>query len=174
MNDQSNRQQPSIEELLAGQLPRAEAPADFEDVTMLRLLLGQLPRVSAPENFEEEVLTRLAETKKRKFPRRLRLPQSRSPWHWLAAGAGVAILGGAIYYFATRTTAPTSEVLPPAPAEQLRLVIPTDTMLEETIKKPALPTVETTKRTPDTFTQPSTAPTKRITPGKPPLHEDDE
>ncbi len=167
MNNQSSSDQSPIEKLLSEQLARVEAPADFDQVTSLRLMLQQLPRASAPEHFEEEVLQRLAECRENRS--RFRLRRLRTPRQWLAIGAGAAVVGGALYYFATQSSAPEQTPLPSY--EPVPLIIQADSQVEQTLKpyKPELPE----RRKPDSVALPSTTPTKQITPGNP-RHQDDE
>ncbi len=168
MNSQSSSHQSPIEKLLSEQLGRTKAPADFEQVTSLRLMLQQLPHASAPEQFEEDVLRRWAECQEKRS--RFRLRRLRTPRQWLAIGAGAAVVGGALYYFATRSSAP--EQIPLPSYEPVPLIIPTDSQVEQTLKPHKLEPPKRQQK-PDSVALPSTTPAKQVTPGNP-RHQDDE
>lgn len=151
------------------QLPRATAPSNFEQETFVRLLLRQLPRATAPVNFEKEVIAQLRQEKRqRRWRPRLRLPRK---WFGIAIGGGIALVGGALYYFLDRfqqSSQHNIETPPPAV-----LTVPIDSQLEQRIQPPAaMPTTRPPAVKPNSRTLESNAPSKRITPG--PERQEDE
>jgi len=158
MNSEHQPSLPSPEELLRGQLGRAHAPSDFEDVTILRVLLQQLPRATAPEQFEEEVLRRLNEDQRRSP----RLRRIRYPRRWIAIGVGAAIAGGVAYYLATHTSPTTTNRQ--SAVEPVPLVVPVDTDAEEILSAPTPARTEPRQRV-DSLSAPAAVPSKHITPG---------
>lgn len=154
---------------LLRQLPRVTAPANFEEVTLLRRMLKELPRASAPEDFEEQVLRRLKEEHQRR-----KLPRIRwnSPRTWFAAATAAAVVGAIVYYFVVHfAKSPKSTPVPSQPV--IPYVVPADTQLEQTIAP-----VPERKKEPSSIqrrkTEPSTSvtPSKKVSPGVP-EHEEE-
>lgn len=166
MSEHEHKQESTVLKLLE-HLPRATAPVDFEETTLLRAMLSSLPRASAPEGFEEQVLS-ACEGRKERY--RFRLRRWRPSRTWLAIGVGVAIVAAVTYYLFLRPglTHQTQTSAPPAPVV-LPLQLPNDTSIEEKLSPSPPPSV---RSRPQRQEQPSTAPTKTVTPGMP-EHDDE-